>query len=434
MTLADAVRRWNPWWTSGRVPPGLLGVRREAHDLLGHLLDLRHVKDVIGVRRCGKTTLMLQLVDTLLARGIGPERIVQVNLDDVALMEAGFEELTTAILEASPAATHLLVDEVQQKRGWERWIKTLYDLRRFEQIFVSGSSSSVLSLDIGRALTGRHVSVTLMPFSFREFLVMQGHDGRMPANVWEQKPALLALLNEYLEHGGLPEAVGKEDLTRQEVLVNTYRDILARDVVARHGVDAAKVHQVAFYLLSNTGKEYTLRSVARASGITADSAGTYISHLKEAFLVIELPLFTYKLRTRSRARRKAYTVDTGLRNAVALRVSSDIGRSAENAVLLELLRRGGDIHYWKGRRGEVDFVVTRAMFDVVQLVQVCWDVSDPDTRARELAGLTEAMGLFGKDEGLVITRDHEETVEVGAGTVSFVPLWRWLLEGTPGTG
>lgn len=428
MALIDRITRWNPWWSERRVDPALLGTGREMEDTLAGTMDLRHIKDIIGIRRSGKTTVLLRTVQRTMDAGVDPRNIVFLNFDDAALVGATFEELDDAVFQHNPDTSHMFVDEVQQKTGWERWMRTLYDLRRLEQVFVSGSSSSLLSRELGRTLTGRHVSSTVYPFSFREYLRHLGWDDLSPMRLRAERDRVQYHLSRYLEYGGFPETVGSGELSKRMVLLDVFKDIMSRDVASRHDAEADKVERVATYLLTNAGKEYTLRSVSRATGVSVASVERYISHLKEALLVFDLELFTYKLKTRFRANKKAYCIDTGLRNVASLRFSSDAGRLAENALFLELVRDPWRrVFYWKSRTSEVDFVITDRGYGVEELVQVCWDVADPGTRAREVRGLVEAMQLFGMDEGTIVTRDHEAVEDVGGMTVRYVPLWSRLL-------
>ena len=429
MELIDRIARWNPWWSERRVDPALLGTGREVEDVLTATGELRHIKDIIGVRRSGKTTVLLRTVQRAIDAGVDPRNIVFLNFDDAVLAGATFEELDDAVFQHNPDMSHMFVDEVQQKVGWERWMRTLYDLRRLERVFVSGSSSSLLSQDLGRTLTGRHVSCTVHPFSFREYLSHIGWDDLSPERLRAEKDRVQHHLFRYLEYGGFPETVGRGELSRRMLLLDVFKDVMSRDVASRHDAEADKLERVATWLLTNAGKEYTLRSVSRATGVSVASVERYISHLKEAFLVLELELFTYKLKTRFRANKKVYCIDTGLRNVASLRFSSDAGRLAENALFLELVRDPWRrVFYWKSRTSEVDFVVTDRGYAVEELVQVCWDVSDSDTRAREVKGLLEAMRLFGKGEGTIVTRDYEAVEDVEGMTVRFEPLWKRLLE------
>lgn len=416
--LEDSIREWNPWWAERAVPESLLGEKRELLEALHQSLKVKHVKDIIGVRRAGKTTLMYQLIQRLIDEGVNPRRIVFLNFDDPEIGMTPFPNLLEAIYRITPSVDYLFLDEVQQREGWERWVRTQYDTSRFRQIIVSGSSASLLSRDVSRVLTGRHITFSLKPFSFKEYLRYAGWRDFSEDRILGRRGELLYHLRNYLEVGGFPEVMGKDEHSRKSILVNLFRDIVERDVAARHGVDAEVAERIAFYLVSNISKEYSLRRVAAAAGVSVETAERHISHLIDSFLFYRLRLFSYSVRQQFRENRKIYCVDTGLVNAVAFRVGRELGRALENAVFLKLVDDGRDVYYWKDRKGEVDFVLSRGS-TVEGLIQVCVELKD-----REISSLRRAMEIYGVKRGVIVTENvagEEESVEI-------VPAWRFLLE------
>lgn len=415
--LEDSIREWNPWWAEGAVPESLLGEERDLLEDLHRSLKVKHVKDIIGVRRAGKTTLMYQLIQRLISEGVSPKRIVFLNFDDPEIGMAPFPKLLEAIYRITPRVDYLFLDEVQQREGWERWVRTQYDTSRFRQIIVSGSSASLLSRDVSRVLTGRHITFRLRPFSFREYLRHVGWRDFSVDRILGRRGELLYHLRRYLEEGGFPEVAGKDEYSRKRILVNLFRDIVERDVAARHGVDADVAERIAFYLISNISKEYSLRRVAAAAGVSVETTERHISHLVDSFLFYRLRLFSYSVRQQFRENKKIYCVDTGLVNAVAFKVGRELGRALENAVFLKLEDDEREVYYWKDRKGEVDFLLSRGS-SVEGLLQVCVELKE-----REFSSLKRAMEFYGVKRGVVVTENtagEEDSVEL-------IPAWRFLL-------
>ena len=425
--LEQTIRQWNPWWAEKRVPEDFLGIKRDVADSIIKTLGTRHIKDIIGVRRSGKTTVLYQVAEHLINTGVSPDNIVFLNFDDPTISATSFDAILTGIYKINPAVSHLFLDEIQQKVGWEQWVRVLYDTKRFSQIFLSGSSASLLSRDIGRVLSGRHITFEMMPLSFVEYLRMRGWDNFESNYLLYNRDKLLHYQNAYIEEGGFPEAVGIDGFNRKKILTMLYNDIIARDIASRFGASYDVTGRICQLMLTNATGEYSFNNVAKASHTALETAEKYIGYLKESLLIMDLPLFSYKLKSQFRQNKKSYAIDTGLRNEVSFRFSSDVGKLAENVVFLELKRRGDEIFYWKDKGGfEVDFVVKDAL-DVQTLIQVSWDVRDKKTRMREERSLLQACREFGLSGGMILTEDFEETVEVDGVMMRYYPLWKWLL-------
>lgn len=431
--LSDSIRRWNPWWAEGKLKPETIGVKREKLAEIENSLNTRQIKGTIGPRRSGKTTLLYQVIDSLLQQGISPQNILMLNFDDSDIYNSDFELLLSECKKINPNVTHLFLDEVQERKDWERWVRTLYDTRQFLQIFITGSSSSLLSRDVSHVLTGRHITFYTLPFSFREYLVFSGWSNFGTDYLKHNKGEILHHLHKYLKRGGYPETLKMDEMNKNRYLNNLFEDIVARDIVGRHGVDYHMAKRVAYYVVSHSSKTMTYRGIAKACGIAVDTASKYLDYMHESRLIYPLRVFSFKLKEQMRETNKYYVVDTGLADAVSFRFSEDIGRTAECAVYLELLRRyEGDpkteLYYWKDKTGkEVDFLVKKGE-KVEQALQVCWDVSEEKTKKREVSGLIKALDEFALQEGGIITENYEQHDIVEGKNVRFIPLWKWLLE------
>ncbi len=425
--LEQTIRQWNPWWAEKKVPHELTGIKREVTDSIIKTLKTAHIKDVIGVRRSGKTTVLYQVADHLINSGVPPKNIMFLNFDDPTINATSLDTILTDIYKINPDISHLFLDEIQQKDGWEQWVRVLYDTKRFTQIFLSGSSASLLSYDIGRVLSGRHITFEVMPLSFTEYLQLRGWDNLKPDNLIYNREKLLHYQNTYLEEGGFPESAGVDKFNHKKILTMLYNDIIARDITSRFGASYDVTGRICQLMLTNTTGEYSFNSIAKASHVAVETAEKYIGYLKESLLIMDLPLFSYKLKSQFKQNKKTYAIDTGLRNEVSFRFTSDTGKLAENAVFLELKRRSDEIYYWKSKDGfEVDFVVKNGQ-NVQTLIQVSWDVKNKKTRLREERSLCNACKEFGLSGGMILTEDVEEIVETDGLTIRYYPLWKWLL-------
>ncbi len=409
------------------MSPSLTGIRRDITEDIIKSLGTPHIKDIIGVRRCGKTTILYQVAKHLTSQGVRSKDIIFLNFDDPSINAASFPELQKEIFKINPDISHIFLDEIQQKTGWERWVRTLYDIKKFQRIFISGSSASLLSQDMGRVLTGRHITFGATPFSFREYLRKRGWEDFTPEFLAYNKDKLLHYLSAYLETGGFPETVGLDDFGRKQVLTSLYNDILARDISSRYGASFEITDKICRFMLTNPGALYSSNSVAQATGTAVETAEKYIGYLKESLLIYDLPIFSFKLKTQFKQNKKTYPVDTGIRNAVCLRFSHDKGRLGETVVFLEIRRRNFEVYYWKSRDGyEVDFVVKDGQ-KLTELIQVAWDVRDDATRMREERALQCAVEELDIDSGIILTEDEERSVEKNGKLIKYLPMWKWLL-------
>ena len=426
--LEESIRRWNPWWIDTESIEKLSGVKRQITNDIKNSLEIKQIKDLIGIRRSGKTTILYQIIKILEEKRIKPKNIVFLNFDDTEINSASFEEIIKAIEKINPEVNYLFLDEIQQKKGWERWIRTLYDISKYKQIFVSGSSASLLSKDIGRVLTGRHITFTVFPFSFKEYLVFIGWNDFSKDYLAYNKNKVLHHLTTYIEGGGFPEIIGKNEYERKIILTNIYNDILARDISARYNVSYDITRKISYHLLSNNSNEFSYRSIANAVDVSVETVEKYLYYLKESFMLLTLNVFSYKTKIQFKQNKKSYSIDTGLTNAVSFKFSGDFGRHAENIVFLELLRTRKEIFFWKNKKQqEVDFVIKDGL-KPTSLIQVCWTVKNEKTKKREVEGLLSAMDVFNIKKGMILTEDYEEIEKYDQKEIKYMPIWKWLLD------
>ncbi|MFH1472669.1 MAG: ATP-binding protein [Nanoarchaeota archaeon] len=425
--IDDSIRRWNVWWANPDALQSMAGINREITPKISEMGGLRHIKDLIGVRRSGKTTVMYQIIKNLIEEGANAKNITLLNFDDPEINSLPLNEVLDAVEKINPNIEYLFLDEIQQKDGWEKWVRVFYDTNRFKRIFVTGSSASILSEDIGRVLTGRHLTFAVFPFSFKEYLQFSDWKNFDPDFLEYNKNRLKHHLESYINGGGFPETLGKNEYEAKAILTHIYNDILSRDIVSRHNVSFETARKISYFLLSNSSKEFSYRKIAGALAISVETAEKYVSYLTESFMLITLNCFSFKIPVQFKQNKKAYCIDTGLKNAVSFKISEDKGRLYENAVLAELKRKGKEVYYWKDeKKREIDFLVKEGE-KITELIQVCWNLSDKKTKEREINGLIEGMNQFGLKGGIIITENYEGKENIDGNKIFFIPLWKWLL-------
>ncbi|MDE5544095.1 MAG: ATP-binding protein [Bacteroidales bacterium] len=402
-------------------------VRRDETDFIS--LDSRLAQVVIGVRRSGKSTLChMALRDAGVKYGY-------VNFDDDRLASLKVEDLNL-VLEAlyrvyGNDVRYLFFDEIQNVEGWHLFVNRL--LRQGLHLVITGSNARLLSSELATHLTGRYNEIRLYPFSFKDFCVANGIRTDSPTT---KNIALLKnTLNRYLLEGGFPE-MNSLSLSERNVYVGSLIDaIITKDIASRFRLrNISGLKTLAHHLINNAGQVIQMNDLGPALGIGSDkTVRQYLDYLSQAFLLLPLTKFSYKSSERLR-NSKAYIVDTGMQTYRPDVLSSEnFGWRLENVVLLELQRRNAplrrDVFYYRpaSRAREVDFVVAERG-NVVELIQVSYDISQPKTLSRELGALVEASKKTGCKNLTLVAGDASRKERVEGLDVSVVSTHEWLLE------
>ncbi len=402
-------------------------------------LEPRKIVVVTGFRRIGKTYLLLHALQKLL-KDKSREEVVYLNFDDERIPNRTefLTELLPVIRSSMDQDIELLVlDEIQDMPNWSKWIRRINDSEDI-RLLITGSSSKVSSREIPTELRGRCLEVRLFPLSFREFLEFKElriNTKRVPYSE-KESVKLNKALNEYLQFGGMPEVVLLPKERKYETLQEYYRTVVQRDIAERYNIKNDEGLKALLRLLLNStqysvNKLYnTMKSMNYHIGKT--TLQNYISYIESSYFICSLQIFSPKVKDRLQHPRKVYIIDTGFINALSVRLSKNMGRLYENVVAVELMRRtsGAEwgLHYWKNGNGkEVDFVVVQGLA-ATQLIQVSYDVDDPNTKKRETRALVQAAKELGCSNLLIITKNEESIEKVNGHTITYVPLWKWLLE------
>jgi len=389
------------------------------------------------MRRVGKSTVLYQIMDLLEAEGIENKAMLHINFEEPALaphltlsfLDTLYDTYRSEIYPTGKA--YLFLDEIQNILEWERWVRGRNETENIK-IFITGSSSKLMSSELATLLTGRHVNFNVYPLDLKELLEFFSIE--IPSKPWpfSAPPAIAHTLHFYLKWGSLPKIVlAKEEARRSRLLIQYFDDILLKDIVMRHRVrDVHTLRAMAVHLLTQTG---SLASFSRLGKIFESStflAGDYCNYLQEAFLLELMPFFSLKAAERQRNPKKIYVTDLGLRNQVSLSLSPDRGKSIESLIFNVLKQRAtGNIFYWKNQ-GEIDFVINRGA-SITTLIQVLADhLDNPAVFNREVNALREGMKAFPKAKPLIIIGQQsfpESAYQVGD-SIQIAPLWQFLLE------
>jgi predicted AAA+ superfamily ATPase len=407
-------------------------MKREIVKGVSRELEVSRRKDrvisVIGPRRAGKTYYFYQLMSEDRANSL------YLNFEDTRLMDVTFKDIRDLIriyIEiAGKPPNNIFFDEVQNVKNWELAIRELLDLQHYN-MFVTGSSSKLLSREIATQLRGRTFSYLLLPFSFREFL--RTKNAFAEKMTMDEAAKIRGYLKEYLEFGGFPEVVFKEN-EKERILKEYFEMILFRDIVERHKLKNISLARFLLsFLLQNFSKEISVNKVLKSLSSQRFGKNTlysYIDKIQDSVALFVLNRFSLRVYQRESWPKKIYLCDTGLTKVV--RFSEDIGKLMENCVFLELLRLTNkkpmlEIYYWKNHEGaEVDFLLKEGV-EIKELIQVTYASGRDEIEEREVKSLLKASKETECKNLRIITWNYEGIDKIDNRTIKFTPLWRWLL-------
>jgi len=357
-----------------------------------------------GIRRCGKSTLLRQVMAATNSSyyfNFEDPRATSFELND-------FQKLDEIFSEEYDESDNYFFDEIQNVEKWELFVRTMLDKKK--HFFITGSNASLMSKELGTRLTGRHLKQELFPFSYCEFL-----------NFTSRKKGADSF-GEYMRKGGFPEYL---KYGRSDILQELFNDIIMRDIVVRHKLRSPKaIKEMALFLISNIGVEFSYNNLAKAFSLgSTNSAIAFVSYLEDSYLLFTVSKFDYSLKKQAVNPKKIYLIDNGLADVNSISFSSNMGRMLENSVFLELRRAGKEVFYFRENK-ECDFLV-KEKNAIVNAIQVCYELNE-DNKKREFEGLIEAMEKFDLPEGLVLTYDQADELEISGKTIKIKPAWQWF--------
>lgn len=380
------------------------------------LLKSHLIKLITGPRRVGKSTQALLMLRN--------KNFAYLNFDSQPLQDAWNPNIVMRMLDdVYPDYDYLLLDEVQNLKGWDLWVCELF--RMGKNLIITGSNAKMLSSEMATVLTGKYLQVEMLPFSLEEFFDWNKLD--LHGLKEEQKTDALALTDDYMRNGGYPEAVAARQLTRS-YLDTLFDSIIWKDVAKRHNVrNTTDLNDLAMYLVSNFCNPISANDLTEQLGFSSvNTTKKFLDYLHEPYLFYYLPRYNNKLKLMKKAPRKVYVVDNGFVEAKAFSLSDNLGRLLENQVFVELMRRGYDtdktmFYYLSRNDKEVDFVLRNGTH-INCLVQVCYDMSNPKTEKREVESLTECAGELKCNNLVIVTYNDERTIEKNGYKITVVPI------------
>ena len=395
--------------------------RKHIQDVAPYL-ETNVIKLITGPRRAGKSVYALQI--------LSGKNYAYLNFDDTQLLGAFNEDaVMQALAEVYPGYEYLLLDEVQNLDSWDAWVSKLY--RRGVNLVITGSNANLLSSEMSTLLTGRYVEIQILPFSLEETLKYR--EAPVNAELPDEKAKLFIEMDDYLKKGGYPEIVKNREI-EQAYLTALFDSIILKDVAQRHKIrKITELYDLADYLISNYSNPLSYNEIAEELSLgSVTTVKKFCGYLAEPYLFFYLPRFNNKLKEMKKAPRKVYVVDNGLIYTRSFELSSNNGRQLENMVFIELLRRGYDLkkslfYYRTSNDKEVDFVI-RDGRKVTSLIQVSYDISKTKTRERELDALVKASEELKCDNLMLITWNHDGSVEYKGKSIRIISMDKWFIE------
>lgn len=379
------------------------------------------IKLITGPRRAGKSVSALLLLKD--------KNFAYLNFDDERLLERFDEDVVLQVLsEVYPDYDYLLLDEVQNLEHWDLWVTKLY--RRGCNLLITGSNAKLLSSEMATVLTGRYLEMEVLPFSLSECFRFKGQERTV--ELPSERAERMLQTEDYMHYGGYPEIINSREIT-ESYLSSLFDSIILKDVAKRYKIrKTTELYQLATYLISMFCNPFTYSSLKEDLNFSSKSTvQKFCDYLQQTFLFFFLPRYNNKLKLMQKAPQKVYVVDNGFLASSAFQTSENKGRLLENLVFLELTRRkkqaGGNLLYYRSRNDrEIDFVV-REKFQIRQLIQVCYDMSNKKTEKREIDAIMECAEELNCNKLLIITWDQENVVQRGDYDIQILPYYKWCL-------
>ena len=386
--------------------------RKQYMSKLIRMKDEKIIRVITGIRRCGKSTLLMLFQDYLKQNGVKDNQIVSINFEDMQyehLMDYQklYEYIIARLVEGQ--RTYVFLDEIQSVQNFQRVVDSLY-IRDNVDVYITGSNAHMLSGDLATVLSGRYIEINMLPLSFAEYLELKGGGDKRDA------------FTSYYLNGAFPQAtVIADDEVRSDYIRGIYNTVLLKDIVARRKIsDVALLESVARFLFDNIGNITSSNKIAdsltsfgrKTAPVTVEN---YVSALMDAYVLYKVQRYNVKGKQHLKSLEKYYVSDISLRHLLLGERNRDIGRILENIVYLELIRRGFNVSIGKVGDKEVDFIATAG--DKKVYYQVAASVLDPATFEREFEPLRVIRDHYPK---FVLTMDELPTGDNGIQQVNII--------------
>ena len=381
------------------------------------------IKVVTGIRRCGKSTLMMEFQALLISKGVDEKRILSLNFEERE--NSQFEDwriVYDLIITKLPSTEkkYVFLDEVQLIPHFEKLVDALY-VKKDIDLYITGSNAYLLSSELTTLLSGRYIAINLHPFSFAEF-----------ATAFEEQKDTSRLFRQYMNASCFPEAVNLSKISPEitnTYLKSLYETIVIKDISKRYHLRKFDTLQrIINFLFDSIGSIISPNNIAdelkrvTKESLSHNTVQKYIRFFTESYLIYPVQLFNIKGKRLLARNCKYYVVDLGLKNILQTnKVDTDLGHKLENVVYFELMRRGGEVYVGKSEDNEVDFVVKK--YDgQLEYYQVAYTVNDEKTLERELSSLRKIRDNYPK---YLLTTDFDNSIIDGIKKINLID---WLLD------
>lgn len=384
------------------------------------LISCNEILIISGIRRCGKSILLQQI------RENQTEKDYFINFDDERLMGFSvehFQLLCEVFVELFGVQRNYYFDEIQNIYAWERFVRRLYDSGN--KVFITGSNASMLSKELGTHLVGRYVRFELFPFSYREFLEFNNVScTNKDIYITTGKANLLKYFNIYLKMGGIPQyCISKSDT----VLHDLYESIVYKDIIVRNKIsNEVDLLNLLKYLASTATNPLSYNNLTELFSIKhSDTIKNYLKAIEDTYLITQVFKYDFAFKKQIMSMKKCYFIDNAIMHRIGFKATDNFGQLLENLVFIELQRRRHKI-YFAQNGYECDFLIAENLI-VTHAIQVCYDLSNEKTNKREINSLLKAMEIYNLQEGLILTMDTQDELEISNKKITIIPVWKWML-------
>jgi predicted AAA+ superfamily ATPase len=393
--------------------------------------DLPIIVTLVGARRSGKTCLLYQTMSQLVDKGVKREDIIFLNFEDERLtldvhqLDLILQAYTELYTDKKLSDCWFFFDEIQNVDGWEKFIRRIFD-NYSKHVFITGSNAKLLSTEIADSLRGRTLTYEVYPLSFAEYLRFRDVEYNLIHPLKKAKVINQAL--QFIKQGGFPELINFDNEERIKILQSYFNTMIFRDIVERYKI--SDVQLLKFFikkLFANIGKPLSINKIyneIRSMGYKVSNNYLYEfeQYCYNVFLSISVPKFDFSEIKQAKSDKKLYAIDTGLLSSVEFSLSENRGKLLENAVLLELIKSGVEVFYYKGKF-ECDFVIKNR--NSLQALQVSWEVESMKTQNREFRALLEVCHILHLTGAQIITFDQKQILNIDNTEIQLIPFYEW---------
>jgi len=388
---------------------------------------------LIGPRRSGKTYLLYDVIKKLIKKGISRRNILYINFEDerLNLQTSDLDLILQSYYELYPdlkaEECFFFFDEIQNITGWEKFVRRIFDTVS-KNIFITGSNAKLLSTEIATSLRGRTLTYTVYPLNLEEYLQFKNIDFDYITS--QKKAVLISHTIQFIKNGGFPDLINFDEGVRLKTLQSYFNTMIYRDIIERYKVaDAVLLKFFIKKIYASIGKPLSINKIYNdLRSMNYKVSNNYLYDFEDycntVFLGISVPKFHFSEIKQEKADKKVYSIDTGLLSAIEFSMSENKGKLLENMVLLEFVKSGYDVFYFK-EKYECDFIVKKE--NKFLPVQVSYFLENDGTKEREIRGLAEACYKINVNEGIIISLDQKEELKFQDINIKVIPVYQFFL-------